>query len=268
MPILSPVHPLFWCRGLIVFALLQPQLRQGSEALASVPDTPFLWMPHSSAGTTQQGLHGAKCLTASGNVGLKSVHKVHGLACSQQVQGILNPRSTFNKTKTRTQSSSDHEVSANMPVRHPDSEHQHEDAAAFARSSSWDSQTPQPLHYNAFIPHPTVPSVATEQSQAAAKRRQQPHPVAQHPYSHPHSHQQQAEGQHSQQHATAVSLSKPVQAHMPSLGQVEKHLAGVRPAAGGWEARIGRQGYSKAKESLGVHATGMLHPLHHTASPI
>lgn len=219
-------------------------------------------MPHGSAGMTQQGVHGAKGLrTGSGNVRLKSVHKVHGLA-SPQHKHTLNPTVMSNQTKTCTQSSSDHGVSVSMPVRHLDSQHQREDAAATARSSSWDCETPQSLHHNASVPHPTVPSMeseATEQSQAAATGRQQPHPVAQHP--HPHSHQHQAEGQHSQQHATAVSPPKPVQAHMPSPRQVEKQLAGVRPAAGGWEARIGRQGYSKAKESLGIHATGMLHPL-------
>ena len=212
-------------------------------------------MLHGSAGNTQQGLHGAKCCrTGSGSVGLKSVHKVHGLASPQQ-KGMLNPTIMF-KTKACTQSSSDHGVSASTPVRQPDSI---EDAAATARS--WDSQTPP----NTSIPLPTVPSMdskATQQQQAAAAGRQQQHPVA----LHHHSHQHQAEGQHSQQHASAISLEKPMEVHTLSPRYVEKHLAGVRPAAGGWEARIGRQGHSKAKESLGVHATGVLHPLQHRAA--
>lgn len=225
-------------------------------------------MPHGSADNTQQGLHAAKCLrTGSGSVGLKTVHKVHGLA-SPQHKGILNPTVTFNKTKTCTQSSSDHGVNASMPFRHPDRKYQRKDAAATARSSSWDSDTPHPLHKHTSIPLPTVPCMdpeATEQQQAAATGRQQLHPV-QHPYTRPYTHQHRAEGQHRQQHASAVSVEKLVEAQMSSPRHVEKHLAGVRPAAGGWEARIGRQGHSKAKESLGVHASGVLHPLQHRAA--
>ena len=228
-------------------------------------------MPHVSADTTQQGLHDTKCLrTGSGSVGLQSVHKVHGLASPQQ-KDILNPTMTFNKTKTCIQSSTDHGVSANMPVRHPRRKHQREDAAATARSSSWDSETPQPWHHSASMPHPTATSTdsdATEQQQAAATGRQQPHPFAQHSHSHcrPHTHQHQAKGPGSQQPASAVNFQKPVEAHTPSPRQVENHLAGVRPAAGGWEARIGRQGHSKAKESLGVHITGMFCSVQHRAA--
>lgn len=112
-------------------------------------------------------------------------------------------------------------------------------------------------------------SEVTGQQQAATAGRQLPHPVAQHPHSHSHTHtlthQHQAERWDKQQHASAVNFEKP-EAHMPSPRQVEKHLAGVRPVTGGWEARIGRQGYGKAKESLGVHVTGWFHPLQHKAA--
>lgn len=231
------------------------------KASASVPDVPFLWMPHGSAGSTQQGLHGAKCLrTGSGSVGVKSVNKVHGLASPHQ-QGISKPIVTNDEVKTRTRSNSAHGISASMPV----SEHQHSEAARF---SSWASQAPQPTNDSTPLPHPPVPSRVSEASeqQQAATGRPQPHPVAQHPRFHPHTHQQQAEGQHSQQRAAAANLHKPVEAHMPSPRQAEKYLTGVRRAAGGgWEARVGRQGSSKARESLGIHATGIQHPLQHAA---
>ena len=49
---------------------------------------PFLWMPHSPADTTQQGLPRAGSQgTASANVGLRSVNQLHGLASPSQKAG-------------------------------------------------------------------------------------------------------------------------------------------------------------------------------------
>lgn len=253
-----PVAPLPLCNlcssiEVVLLALLQPQPDQALKASASVPDVPFLWMPHGSAGTTQQGLHGAKCLrTGSGSVGLQSVNKVHGLA-SPHHQDALVPTVTHAEAKTRTLSCSAHGISASMPV----SEHQRSQAARF---TSLASQATHPSHDHTPIPNPSVPSLVSEPSeqQQAATGRPQPHPVAQYPHSHAYTHQQQAEGQHSRQRAAAANLAKPVESGMPSPGQAEKYLTGVRRAAGGgWEARVGRQGSSKARESLGIHATGI-----------
>ena len=233
---------------------LQPQPDPGLKAAASIPGVPFLWMPHGSAGTTQQGLHGAKCLrTGSGSVGLQSVNKVHGLA-SPHHQGISNLTATHDEAKIRTHSSSAHGIGASMPA----SEDQRSEAARFRSQAS---QAPQPAHDSGTLPHPPVPSMVSEASeqQPAATGKQLPHPVAQHPRPRPYTHQQQAEGQHSQQTAAAANLYKPEEAHMSSPRQkAEKYLTGVRRAAGGgWEARVGRHGSSKARESLGIHATGI-----------
>lgn len=222
-------------------------------------------MPHGSAGTTQQGLHGAQCLrTGSGSVGLQSVNQVHGLA-SPHHQGVSNPTVTDDEAKTRTHSSSAHGISTGMPV----SEHQRSEAARF---TSMASQAPHPAHDSGAIAHPSMPSRVSQASeqQQAATGRQQPHPVAQRPCSHPYTHQRQAEGQHSQQRAAAANLHKPEEAHMPSPRQkAEKYLTGVRRAAGGgWEARVGRHRSSKARESLGIHATGIQHPLQHGATTV
>ena len=218
-------------------------------------------MPHGPPGTTQQGLQGAKCMrTGSGSIGLRSVNKVHGLA-SPEHKGISNPTVTHANTNKRTQTSSAHGVSAEMPLRHPDSAHQCPEGAATARFSSWASHSHHPLHNSAAIPHPSAPTMDSQAmgQQQSGQGKQQLH-AGKHVSQHPHSHQHPAESQRSQEHATAVNLSKPVKARMPPSRQVERQLSGVRSVNGGWEARLGRQGYTKAKESLGIHATGTLHP--------
>ncbi len=68
-------------------AVLQPQHVDGSDSAArsNIAFPPFLWMPHSPANTTQQGLPRAGSQgTASANVGLRSVNQVHGLASPTQ----------------------------------------------------------------------------------------------------------------------------------------------------------------------------------------
>ena len=68
-------------------AVLQPQPVDGPDSAArgNIAIPPFLWMPHSPADTTQQGLPRAGSqATASANVGLRSVNQLHGLASSPQ----------------------------------------------------------------------------------------------------------------------------------------------------------------------------------------
>jgi len=79
-------------------AVLQPQPVDGPDKAArgSIAFPPFLWMPNSPAGTTQQGLpragsHG----TESASVELRSVNQLHGLASPPQkaVSGSQVPAS-------------------------------------------------------------------------------------------------------------------------------------------------------------------------------
>ncbi len=68
-------------------AVLQPQPVDGPDSAArgNIAFPPFLWMPHSPAETTQQGLPRAGSQgTASANVGLRSVNQLHGLASPPQ----------------------------------------------------------------------------------------------------------------------------------------------------------------------------------------
>lgn len=244
-----------------MLSLLQPQLHQGSDGSASrsVPATPFLWMPQGPGGTTQQGTHGANCVrTGSGSVGLRSVNKVHGVA-SPEHQAIPNAAAIYDKISTCTQNTNDHERGAKVLLRHPDNIRQGTEGAT-ARACSRGCQPGHPEHDNASVTHPPMPSVeldAMEQQQAETARQQQ-HPAARQAYTH------QAEPRHSQQPATAGNMQIPSGGQVPppvSMDQIHhsgRTLWGVRHVAGGWEARLGRQGHSRAKESLGIHPTGTL----------
>ncbi|KAL0039585.1 hypothetical protein WJX77_002700 [Trebouxia sp. C0004] len=63
----------------------QPVDAPDKAARSSIAFPPFLWMPHSPAGTTQQGLPRASSQgTVSANVGLRSVNQLHGLTSPSQ----------------------------------------------------------------------------------------------------------------------------------------------------------------------------------------
>ncbi len=103
-------------------AVLQPQPVDGPDKAArgSIAFPPFLWMPNSPAGTTQQGLpragsHG----TESASVELRSVNQLHGLASPPQkaVSGSQVPAS---------------QAGASLQWQHPSSK----DAAAAGSSKS------------------------------------------------------------------------------------------------------------------------------------
>lgn len=71
-------------------AALQPQPVDAPDKTprGNIAFPPFLWMPHSPADTTQQGLPRAVSQgTASAHFGLRSVNQLHGLASPSQKAG-------------------------------------------------------------------------------------------------------------------------------------------------------------------------------------
>jgi len=212
-------------------AVLQPQPVDGpdSAARSNIAFPPFLWMPHSPAETTQQGLPRAGSQgTASANVGLRSVNQLHGLASPPQ------------NAVSGSQVSAD-QAEAGLQWQHLSSK----DAAAAGSSKSESglhpayqpdrhqqpSQTAQPTQQGS----PSLPQHASSMDHAV--RQQQQH----------QQHQQQQQQHQHPAHGSAINT--------PS---VVGRLNGVRMVEGGWQARLG-YGRSKSKQSLGTYSTGKLH---------
>ncbi len=206
-------------------AVLQPQPVDGSDSAArgNIAFPPFLWMPHSPADTTQQGLPRAGSQgTVSANVGLRSVNQLHGLASPLQnaVSGSQAPAD---------------QAEAGLQWQHLSSK----DAAAAGSSKSESG-----LH------HPTYQPDRHQQPCQTAQPAQQASPsLPQHASSMDHAVRQPQQQQQQQQHPGHGSA-----ANTPS---VVGRLNGVRMVEGGWQARLG-YGRSKSKQSLGTYSTGKL----------
>ena len=204
-------------------AVLQPQPVHGpdSGARGNIAFPPFLWMPHSPADTTQQGLPRAGSQeTASANVGLRSVNQLHGLASPPQ------------NAVSGSQVSAD-QAEAGLQWQHLSSK----DAAAAGSSKSESGL------------HPAYQTDRHQQPSQTAQPTQQGLPsLQQHASSMDHAVRQQQQQQQHQHPAHGSAINTP-----SAVGK----LNGVRMVEGAWQARLGH-GRSKSKQSLGTYSTGTL----------
>ena len=214
-------------------------------------------MPDGPAAVSQQAVqHTTSLGTASGSAAVRSVNNVHGLLSPDQKQS-KHPSAAHTRSSMRRQATADQNAStsAGLSHKHHDIARERQQQGSPARPSSWDPLLHQ--HHAARL-HPTAPSKDTEQ-QPAQPSRQQHHSQGPVRYitvgyaGYTHQHQNAPRQQHQQHKAPPQSPEGP---HLMN-GQARHKLDGVRQVKGGWEARIARQGYSKAKESLGIHCTGV-----------
>ena len=227
-------------------------------------------MPPGPAAVSQQALHPASSFQTGSSVGLQSVNKVHGPASPDQ-KGPQQASDAHLQPHMCRQSGNGQDISASARPshRHLNSVHQHPQQDPSANLVSW--YLPPHQHQHSHLnPHPTSAPADRQQQQNQQQqellpgKRQQPSQAAatQSGYTrqlHATSWQCQQDKARPKSPRTDGSFTSPAQ----------QKLDGVRKVAGGWEARIARQGCSKGKDSLGVHCTGapatVKYPMSHKA---
>ena len=210
-------------------------------------------MSNGPAAMSQQAVHHTTSLgTASGNVGLRSVNKVHGLLSPDQKRS-LHPSAAQAKTSAHSQITNDPNasISVGKSQKHHDIARERQQAGSPARPSSWNPLIHQHEHIASGL-HPSASPRHTAEQPAQPSRQQQQHSQGATSQNGDTHHNQNAPQQHQHDKPPPQSPEGP----HPINGRARHKLDGVRQVKGGWEARIGRQGYSKAKETLGIHCTG------------